>query len=262
MVSRNSMLYWYPKLKAAPIPTPETIIVPFRDEHEFVRIMMAGVAEDLLSEVSKAIKVMGTPCFIRTDYFSGKHSWDSTCFLTSKGALESNLNRLIDESICRDLGANAFAVREFLTLETGFPVPMWDNMPVAKERRYFVSEGQVVCHHPYWDREVFEDMVRGCEDVDLFFPRKALKNALLPDNWRETLESLNTETEGEVTLLSSFAELAGAQLEGDWSVDFAHTKARGWFLIDCALAKDSWHPPGREGSGIRCKLKEKGAKTT
>lgn len=261
-MNMNSMLYWYPLLSGTGIPVPRTIIVPMSEEHGFIDFLMEGVPEDIVSKVRNAVETIGLACFLRTDYFSGKHCWDTTCFLEDLGSLEAHLNKLLDESICRDLVANAFVIREFLPLETAFSLPVWNNMPVAKERRYFVQDGEVACHHPYWDAEVFEDMESWGSAGRLFSPKAERVPQILPSSWRESLENLNYESEDEIEHLTELAKRAALALEGAWSVDFACVRGKDWVLIDCALAKDSWHPPGRNGSGIRCKLEEESIRNT
>src|SRR3989337_1939956 len=69
-------------------------------------------------------------------------------------------------------------------------------------RRYFVRDGQVQCHHPYWP-----------EDALRFEGRR-------PWGWRKRLKVLNQETFGEVSRLWVYAERLAAHLDGYWSVDF------------------------------------------
>lgn len=97
------------------------------------------------------------------------------------------------------------------------------GLPIGMERRYFVKDGQVLCHHPYW-------------------PEDAIRNPSV-DNWQDILKDLNTEGEEEIKLLTSYAEKISRAIEGYWSVDFCKDKSNSWWwLIDMAEAKESWHP--------------------
>jgi hypothetical protein len=55
------------------------------------------------------------------------------------------------------------------------------------------------------------------------------------------LKELNTESEIEVRILTNIAEMVGSVLPGSWSVDFAKDRDGKWWLIDIALAEQSWH---------------------
>jgi hypothetical protein len=46
----------------------------------------------------------------------------------------------------------------------------------------------------------------------------------------------------ERLVLGTHARKVSAELPGAWSVDFALGENGIWYLIDMALAKDSWHP--------------------
>jgi len=53
---------------------------------------------------------------------------------------------------------------------------------------------------------------------------------------------LNTETEEEVKLLTSYAKMVAEQFKGYWSIDFCKAKDGRWILIDMATGQKSWHP--------------------
>lgn len=100
---------------------------------------------------------------------------------------------------------------------------LWEM--AIKERRYFVSGAEIRCHHPYWPEEAFLDHTN-------------------EGDWREKLADLNHESAEEIERLSGYARLIGAVLpEDSWSVDFAKTKDGKWYLIDMALAHESYHWP-------------------
>ena len=53
---------------------------------------------------------------------------------------------------------------------------------------------------------------------------------------------MNIESETEISLLTSYAGMVGAVLNDSWSIDFAKDSEGRWWLIDMALAEQSWHP--------------------
>lgn len=69
--------------------------------------------------------------------------------------------------------------------------------------------------------------------------------------WREALRLQGVLEPYEEDLLGYYASLVSHVLPGAWSVDFmwARRPKSGdgprWWLIDMALAEDSWHPEHR-----------------
>jgi hypothetical protein len=118
-------------------------------------------------------------------------------------------------------------VREFIYLSYRFRA--FGGLPIGCERRYFIRDGEVICHHPYWVKEA----------IKFYQQSKNWEN--LP--WQMWLKELNTESEIEVRILTNIAEMVGSVLPGSWSVDFAKDREGKWWLIDMALAEQSWHPP-------------------
>jgi hypothetical protein len=206
---KNSMVYWFPKIKDLDIPQPKTIIVEVPAQKD---------------DFERAGDDIGYPLFMRTDHASAKHNWDDTCYVPSEKDLHDHIFTLMDETFM--LPTTAIAFREFLKLNYKFKA--FDGLPIAKERRYFIKDGKIQCHHHYWIKEA----------IRFWNWNKDIKE---PANWREQLEELNREDKDEVKLLSKYAlEVAGV-LEGYWSVDFANGKDGTWYLIDCALGNDSFH---------------------
>ena len=98
----------------------------------------------------------------------------------------------------------------------------WNDMPVNPERRYFVENGFLICHHPYWIKEA------------IVHPSV--------ENWEKLSEEMNLETDEEIVLLSNYARMASRAVKGFWSVDFCKAKDGRWILIDMAVGGCSWHP--------------------
>jgi len=228
---KNSMLYWWPRVEDVCCPKPATRIVRVR-RLDLGWLEGGGDREafaELVEGVRKAVDRLGVPAFLRTDHFSAKHSYERTCFYDGSNPLAFHILQLIEESELASiigLPVGAIVVRRFIPLESAFRA-FWGRLPIARERRYFVVDGEVVCHHPYWPVDAIERS-SGCE---------------LPSNWRSLLADLNRESDDEVELLSGYARSLGERLPGAWSLDFARGRNGTWYFIDAAVAEDSWHPP-------------------
>jgi len=222
----SSLLYWYPKIRGV-LPTPRTRIVHLDGVDPWGVLDGEPLDEKLLCRLRSACARIGYPVFLRSDQASGKHQWNETCFVPNEEALFSHVYRLIEWHACAGImgmDMEAFVVRELLDLESTFKA--FRGMPVAKERRYFVRDGEVECWHPYWPEDAF--------------PRY---NANLPEDWRERLRRLNAPRPGEVECLTQMAALFGEKNPGWWSVDFAKVATtQSWILIDAARGEVSWHP--------------------
>ena len=235
----NSMLVWWPKIKNLGIPVPKTEFVPIARE-EMMESAVNGTplspgVKDSITQVRALADSFGYPVFIRSDLSSGKHSWKNTCFVRNPDEIEGNIINLCGEhELWTLLGLNykAIAVREFLELEATFTAFSGD-MPINKERRYFIQNGEVICHHPYWPADAFNS-----------HPARMAGDS----NWREKLEILNAEDTVEIGILSTYARVVSNALPGFWSVDFAKTKSGVWYLIDMALGENSYHWPGCENN--------------
>lgn len=230
----NSMLVWWPLVKDLAVPMPKTIIVPGRyDELSAVldgQMFPVRFAADLRAAADQ----IGFPLFMRTDLSSGKHQYRDTCYVNDLSLILVNLVNLIEANALADvmgLPFEAIVLREFIPLASRFAA-FADALPIAPERRYFVRDGHVVCHHAYWPEQAIAQAC-GCGGD----PCPAL-----PRYWRETLAELNAESGQEVSLLSDHACLIGNALPGYWSVDFALAADGRWIFIDAARGWRSWHP--------------------
>lgn len=239
---RNSLLYWFPKVSKLGIPVPKTVWIEF--PHELGRKLVGeGNIDEFkpyLKKIEQKAETLGYPVFIRTDSASHKHGWDKAAFVRKKSDM---LNHIIDtiefNEMAGFIGLNykAIVVREFLELDWRFKA-FHGNMPVARERRYFVKDGKVLCHHPYWIEKAIATAHKG-EGTRSFLGYLPHK---LPNKWKEMLAELNEETESEVKLLTVYAEKISAVVDGYWSVDFACSREGKWFLIDMANGYASFHP--------------------
>jgi hypothetical protein len=213
------MLYWWPKIKDLGIPVPRTEIVEFGSQ-DFT-------SSDRLEE---RVNLIGLPVFIRTDLCSGKHDWNQSCFVDRMNVLIQRFAKVDENNVrWRMLGIEpkALVIREFLDLESSFRAFI-GNMPITKERRYFVKDGKVICHHPYWPVTAFNNHpARMVDDI----------------NWKQKLEILNQEDDSE-SILVNYAEKVSWAVDGYWSIDFAKGRNGKWYLIDMALGENSYHWAG------------------
>lgn len=231
-LDKNSLLYWFPKIKNLEIPIPKTKIVGLTSQEIQAYHHSEGDCfnlDRLSAEVERTIMSdFSLPVFLRTDQYSNKSFWEKSCYLDSLGNLQRNLMEIISGSAMADflgLPIETIVVREFIPMDTRFTA-FSGNMPVNPERRYFIRDGQVLCHHPYWIEEAIEKGTRRG----------------LPPNWKEIAREINTEAPDEIKLLTGYSQKVAEVMEDFWSVDFCKAQNGQWILIDMALGKQSWHP--------------------
>ena len=220
-----SMFYWYPKIKDLEIAQPNTEMYAF-NEHELELLQEDKISKTIFENIKPLAEKIGFPLFMRTDFSSCKHGWKKTCYVPSLSDLNEHIFELLTSSMMQGFlsySDNGLALREFIPLRTRFTA-FHGDFPVNKERRYFINNGKVQCHHPYW----YPDAIKGHTDKK---------------GWEAIVESLNYETEYEIEVLTGYAELVGTIFDGYWSVDFAKGMEgeSPWYLIDMAEGDKSFH---------------------
>lgn len=229
MSDKTCLSYWFPKIEAAGLPAPRTTIVKM--SHEALRDVwgsfdgkpLTEASEPFFAELRDAANAMGYPCFLRSGQTSGKYDWARTCYLTDPEKLADHVRAIIysgELASMIGLPADVWAVREYLPIEPLGICTRWQGMPVCREFRAFVRDGEVECWHPYWPLGALEQ--GGCADAETVFA--ALQET--PDFGR----------------MMNLAQQAGAAVGGYWSADLLWTQ-EGWYLTDMAEGEKSFHWP-------------------
>lgn len=255
---KNSLLYWYPKVKDL-VKTPKTEIVSLKRKSTGEGGIPVIWDE---KEVERAIeKVGGYPIFIRTDQASNKHSMARASWVRNEEELNQHISEVIFfNETCSLLGLpyTCLVIREWLDLE--YKITAFEETKIAKELRFFIRDGKVLCHHYYWPKEAIEQSYRHnqrAENVDLLENDEEVSFEKLMENkekaltlpkdieskWlktkEETLEEVELVKPKVRKIAKKFNNLKGSSF---WSVDFAKTEAGDWYLIDMAEGEKSWHP--------------------
>lgn len=230
---RNSMSFWWPRIKHMTIPQPKTIRFPLNRKAYFKTLFddsgktppPKGDKEDFL----KACQKLGFPVFMRTAETSAKHSWNKTCFVKSEEQLNNNFWSLLEDNyLAVDHIPDAVFFREFIPMESYF-TGWYNDFPVNKEVRTFIKNGEMQCWHPYW-------------------PPGAMEQAKPSDpKWKEKYEKLCDLEGWDVNTIVEYSNMVAKEFDevyddpGWWSVDFAKGKDGKWYLIDMALGAVSAH---------------------
>jgi len=223
-VNKNSMFYWYPKVKDLGVPMPRTILIPFDRPYNFYSFYSEEEKPYLEKYISKIKQLhsssgFGLPVFLRTDEASNKHAWTKSCYVTDIERIGNHIQNLLEFTAMVGIGVRGFVLREFLRLRVGFHA--FRGMPISREFRFFVRNGEVECWHPYWPPAAIED----------------------PDNsaFKVILNEFSRLRESELKVLAEYAEKLGGALGGYWSIDFCELQKGGWMMTDMAKGEDSYH---------------------
>lgn len=230
-MNRNSALIWFEAIKDQ-MPVPKTIMIKY-SHVDFMSVVEGGEQEtDLIKakiiEIEKACEEIGYPCFIRSDLTSGKHEGPDCYLATDSKSLRRAIWGTVSDNEMKLwpwCSPDAFMVRQFLDLNYDFKA--FNDLPIAREFRFFADGFEVKCLHPYW-------------------PESAIKfwKGNAPEGWQDQLKK-HHETPKEIEELKRMAIEATKLLGGgEWSVDFAQDVNGKWWLIDMATAKESYHWEG------------------
>lgn len=220
---------WFPLLvadNALPIPETRTISADMGKLMPCIDGKITDEFKRLVNAIRRTIECeacCGYPCFLRTGHFSGKHRWLDTCLIDSSKDIGQHVYNLIEASECVDmmgLPYDRWVVRRLLKTEPAFTA--WRGLPITREARVFFDDGGIVCYHPYWPPDAFDE--RSKPSVT---------------NWRERLAELNSFSFEPVL---SLTERARKAFTGYWTIDFLWAEGQ-WWIIDMAHGQRSWHWP-------------------
>ncbi len=242
MKDRTDLSYWFPIIKRAGLPVPETRVIT--TDVELIHMLDGDSVDgynEFITELKTAVAEIGTPCFLRTGMGSGKHSWKETCFLTDAEDIPGHVYSLVEWSHTVDffgLAHDTWVVRKLIPTNPLF-YAFWGKMPITSEFRFFVR-GETIEHvQPYWPPHALEGHVHDCTE------------------WRDVLAEASRLDGNDLRICREIAQFAGRVLAADafvnppqdnggdfWSVDLLQDATGGWWLTDMALGDESfrWDP--------------------
>lgn len=228
---KSCLSRWYPLIEDI-VPTPKTWFIKSEvDLRELWDCMTPEGFNGLVLAIQHLAELIGTPCFLRSGMTSNKHDWKNSCYLPNAEyeTVVNHVSNIVEFAGMADLPMDVWVVRELLPTFSEFTA-FYGNMPITRERRYFIKDGKILCHHPYWRAIAIEGQGPSVSD------------------WFERLSALNYEGDGqgddckEIIELTKLSEKVASVIEGFWSVDWLYTK-NGWYLIDMAVGESSYHWP-------------------
>jgi hypothetical protein len=229
-LNHNSALWWLPRLQQTGdgmIPQTLTVFIDYGDLLDVLDGMTPPSWAETCRQVRLAAEAIGYPVFVRSDFASAKHDGPGSYRMDGPQDAQRVVAAIVEDATLKDLGAHALLVREWLDLDAGFKA--FNNHPIAKEFRVFVDAiGGFQCIHPYWPADA------------IFNPDR--------EDWREILAKQSNLPGPHLTHMYERAMVAAQAMnmaEDGWSVDFAFGAGKnhgGWWLIDMAVAEESWHP--------------------
>lgn len=223
--SLNDITFWYPVLFRHGVPVPKTIIIHTNINLEKLAYgeKVKGI-EEFIGDLRVAIDRIGTPAFLRTGYSSNKHDWKKSCFISQEDVGEKLLSHVVNlvehsavMTIDRFSPCDFWAIREFIKTKPYFEY-FEGEMPITKERRFFVRDGKIECSHSYWD---VENLFSGIE--------------------KEKLIELNNFTDEDKKEMVKMVTYIGKLFSGYWSVDLLKGENGTWYCTDMAIGERSYH---------------------
>lgn len=233
-INPNSALYWLGAAEEVAseyddLHFPETEVVEF-DFMEALPLLEGRTPDNFpYGELDSAACDLGWPVFLRTDLTSAKHEGLDGIQAVDADDVQEVAADLVQECAMKTMRPGAFLVREWIDVDHEFRA--FGDLPIGVEFRVFATPDEHLCTHYYWPED---SIVRTSEHESI---------------WRNRRDEL--EYARKPPWLGAAAR--GAAFEADfqhgideperaWSVDFARDEDGDWWIIDMALAKDSWRP--------------------
>jgi len=223
---KSCITYWFPKLDGLPVPKTYIIKTGITAEEQIRYADCDNIIEDkirlLIGDIKNRGFELGYPVFLRTGQTSAKHDWKDSCFISSDENIRSHVDTIILFSCLADmigLPADIWAVREFLKLDYTFRA--FEDMPIAREFRFFVENGRIMHEQPYW-------------------PPHSIKRPSAND-WEEKLKDMSILGDDKNKVYELVYEVAD-RFKNDigFSVDVCKTENGDWYITDMAPADNSF----------------------
>jgi hypothetical protein len=223
-VDQAAIGWWLPHIAATGVLTPTTQAVA----HPADGIPPADQPTRgywvFLAAVLEAAEEVGFPFVLRTDRACPRHLWESACLVTRPSEIDARVRTQWAWCLKRNLAVTHWAVQQLVPLAANFTA--YEGLPVGREFRVFLRDGEPLCVHPYWPLRAVE-LGR---PADPFWPDAyASMTELKPDAERKVILNL--------------ARRAAINLPGDWAIDWAATCDGRWMVSDASPGELAWHQP-------------------
>lgn len=229
IASPNQFTHWFPSVQRAGVPHPKTAILtlpadayslPLQEDPD--ALYASETYQRIATWLASQFEVMGSDTlFVKNSLFSAKHSWNRTCKLTRDADPIMHVAAIMYQwCMAGHIFPDCLVAREMLPVRTLFTA--FDGMPITQEYRLFTRNGQVEAYQAYWPEDAIEEHGPSVQD------------------WRERLREVENAPSALLNAMVEYAEEVVSSLKGDWSVDFLIAKDNAPYLIDMALARESY----------------------
>lgn len=230
--NKNCFTQWFSTVEQCNIPAPESIVIDFPmhltmaiGDHalnDADNAEMTNIAEQIQAFGRK----VGFPVFMKNSLFSGKHYWKETCLITENMSLDDicrNIFNLTEMSLCIGVDFSVYLViRKMIECKPAFTA-FFGEMPVTEEYRVFANKGTVIGYQPYW-------------------PEAAIERPS-SENWASELKTISSASQTDLKDIFEMASQVTLKLDDSYSVDFLKDSSGKFWLIDMALASESYMSP-------------------
>lgn len=235
---RNSLIYWYPRIKHLDLPLPKTSVYRL-DEGVSTFDLEFGDIPSEMDGLLDNLPVQDIIEFIENDLPMDKANirsgYKSSQLLGGEGAvivsdpeiIRREVMFLADSMVMADFPPNELVVREWVDIEV---MAEGYDSHIGPEVRFIVDEGDVIGS--------FVDIYE--QEFPISFDEDEATEII--DNVRERLDK-------DYSKLHSWAKDVAVELdETGWSIDFVQDVNGDWYLTDMGLyglywnsKKDRWH---------------------
>lgn len=237
----NSARFWFDASERVTseydnLSVPETRFVEF-ELMKAVPLLEGQDPAGPTDEIEEHANKLGWPVFIRTDLTSAKKDGIKSVRATSNNDILRCVASATRSSVLAQLRPSHLLVREWIDIESEFTA--FEGLPVGVEFRIFASPSETRCVHYYWPEESLRDV--DCDLSEAKQLRNELENTEIPS-------FLNSAAQEAALYANRNTEIPS---DTAWSVDVVRDTNGNWWLLDMALASDSWHPEQCRSSETR-----------